>query len=72
MSRKKNAGFLYWGRKDPDAPPPDSRRGALIGLVITALLVIGGVYLVHVLRRAAQLQDCVMSGRRDCAPISMP
>lgn len=68
--RSRSRGFLGWGQNDPNAPPPDSRRGALIGLLITALLVIGGVYLVHVLRNTAQLQDCVMSGRTNCAPLN--
>ena len=48
---------------------PDPRRGALIGLAIVLLLVLGGLVLVHVLRDAARLQDCVMSGRTNCAPI---
>jgi len=69
MARKRNHGFLGWGRGNPGAPPPDPRRGALIGLLITALLVIGGVFLVHVLHKSAQLQDCVMSGRSNCAPV---
>jgi hypothetical protein len=54
----------------PEGPRvPDPRRGAVAGLIITVLLVLGGVLLVHVLRRTADLQDCVMSGRTNCAPI---
>ncbi len=48
---------------------PDPRVPALIGLLVTVLLVLGGVLLIHVLGRAARLQDCVMSGRTNCAPI---
>jgi hypothetical protein len=48
---------------------PDSRRGALIGLLVTAALVILGLILVKVLGDAGRLQDCVMSGRTNCAPI---
>jgi hypothetical protein len=51
---------------------PDPRRGAVVGLVVTLLLVLGGVLLVHVLSRTAKLQDCVMSGRTNCAPIASP
>ena len=51
---------------------PDPRRGALIGLAIVILLVLGGLILVHVLRDAGRLQDCVMSGRTNCAPIEAP
>jgi hypothetical protein len=52
-----------------DSEGPDSRRGALIGLGIVLLLIVGGVVLARVLRGTAQLQDCVMSGRTNCAPI---
>ena len=53
----------------PNQQPPDPRRGALTGLIIIVLLVAGSLYLVHVLRRTSQLQDCVLSGRTNCAPI---
>jgi hypothetical protein len=53
-------------------PVTDPRRAAVAGLVITLLLVLGGVLLVHVLDRTSKLQDCVMSGRTNCAPITSP
>lgn len=63
-------GFLPRRADEPGGPRvPDPRWGALIGLLITLLLVIGGVVLVRVLGRAARIQDCVMSGRTNCAPI---
>jgi hypothetical protein len=62
--------------EEPDVPKPrgsdvvpegaGSRRGALVGLVLVLLLVIGGLLLTHVLRGMAQLQDCALSGRSDC------
>lgn len=58
--------------------PPDehgdeqSRSRALIGLVVVALLVIAAVYLVHALRNESNLEDCLMSGRSNCAPIEVP
>ncbi len=56
--------------QEPHAPrEPDSRRGAVIGLLVTAALVILGLILVKVLGDAGRLQDCVMSGRSNCAPI---
>jgi hypothetical protein len=51
------------------AQEPDSRRGALIGLVVILLLVVGGLVLTHVLHNMSRLQDCVMSGRSNCAPV---
>jgi hypothetical protein len=46
--------------------PPDTRRGALWGLILVLLLVAGGVLLTRVLRGMAQLQDCALSGRSNC------
>lgn len=51
---------------------PDSRRGAVIGLLVALALVILGLILVKVLGDAGRLQDCVMSGRTNCAPIDAP
>jgi hypothetical protein len=62
--------FLPSGADEPGVPR-DSRRAAIVGLIVTLLLVTGGVVLVHVLGRAAKLQDCVMSGRTNCAPIDV-
>ncbi|HTW73521.1 MAG TPA: hypothetical protein VMD56_01220 [Steroidobacteraceae bacterium] len=53
-----------------DEPPPDRRR-AVLTLVFVLLLVVGGLLLVRVLRNMAQIQDCAMSGRTNCAPIDV-
>ncbi|MGA2861527.1 MAG: hypothetical protein WA446_01385 [Steroidobacteraceae bacterium] len=56
--------------QQPQGPQrPDPRRTALIGLVFVLLLILGGLLLIRELRRVSQLQDCVMSGRSNCAPI---
>ena len=49
-----------------------SRRGALIGLLITALIVVAGYWLMTELRSQGKLQDCLMSGRTNCAPLDIP
>ena len=53
-------------------PEPDSRRPAVIGLILVLALVVVGYYLVTALRQNATLEDCLMSGRKNCAPIEMP
>jgi hypothetical protein len=54
----------------PGGPgPPDPRRTAAIGLIVVVLLVIVGLLLIHVLRDMSNVQDCVMQGRTNCAPI---
>jgi hypothetical protein len=58
------------GNKDDGA---DQRRSAaLIGLIIVLALAIGGVWLVRELREKSRLEDCLMSGRTNCAPIETP
>jgi hypothetical protein len=49
----------------PETPP--TRRGALAGLVVVLLLVIGGLLLTRVLRGMSHLQDCALSGRSNCS-----
>jgi hypothetical protein len=44
----------------------NSRRGALVGLVICIVLVLGGLFLYYKLKRMSDLQDCVMQGRTNC------
>jgi hypothetical protein len=63
-----------WSPTEPEEPDgPDgnseaanSRRGALVGLVLILLLVAGGFLLTRVLRGMSQLQDCALSGRSNC------
>lgn len=54
-----------WSPGEPDVP--NTRRGALLGLVLVILLVAGGLLLTHVLRGMSQLQDCALSGRSNCS-----
>ena len=49
-----------------------SNRGAVIALVVLVLLVLGGLWLSRALRADSQIQDCVMSGRTNCAPLAAP
>jgi hypothetical protein len=59
-------------KQEANPRQPDSRRGAVIGLLVIVLLVLGGLLLVHVLQHMSQIQDCAMSGRTNCAPIDSP
>ena len=53
-------------------PEPESRRAALIGLGVILALVVAAYFLVTALQRNAALEDCLMAGRRNCAPIETP
>ncbi len=59
----------------PPKPSPDeqddppSRRGPLIALVVVVALVAGGIWLSQILHDTGKIQDCVMAGRKNCAPV---
>ena len=56
-----------WTPPDPDeSPRANSRRAALIGLVVILLLMAGGLVVTHVLHTEAKFQDCSISGRVNC------
>jgi hypothetical protein len=54
--------------------PEGGRQGGplrtLVGLGLIAVLIVGVLFMIQQLRHAAAIQDCVASGRTDCAPIS--
>jgi hypothetical protein len=55
---------------DPHEPDNGgSRRGAVIGLAVTVLLVVVAYYLMTALREQGRLEDCLMARRTNCAPI---
>jgi hypothetical protein len=51
-----------------DDQGPNPRR-ALIGLLAIVVAIGGVLFIMYRLNQAAQLQDCVASGRTNCAPI---
>jgi len=58
--------------EDDDRETDDRRTAALMGLVIVLALAIAGVVLVRDLGAESKLEDCLMSGRTNCAPIEVP
>lgn len=50
----------------------ERRTAALIGFVVILVLAIAGVVLVRELAKKARLEDCLMAGRHNCAPIETP
>ncbi len=44
----------------------------LLTLLVAAMLIAGGVWLSTKLIENRNLQDCFLSGRRNCAPIAVP
>jgi hypothetical protein len=50
----------------------ERRTGALLGLIVILSLAIVGVVLVRQLVAESKLEDCLMQGRTNCAPIELP
>ena len=48
------------------------QRGALIAAGAVVVLMIVGLLLAHSLSASSRLQDCLMTGRTNCAPIQSP
>jgi hypothetical protein len=57
--------------ENDDRETDDRRTAALMGLVIVLSLAIAGVVLVRDLGAESKLEDCLMSGRTNCAPIEV-
>jgi flagellar basal body-associated protein FliL len=57
---------------EDEAEAAQRRSNALIGLIIILVLAIAGVVLVQALGSKSRLEDCLMSGRKNCAPIETP
>ena len=55
-----------------DQPPEPNPRRALVALVAVAALIVAVLFIMHRLHQAAEIQDCVTSGRTNCAPIEAP
>ena len=52
-----------------EEPPPPSRVRALVAIALLLLLVVGGYFLARHLAAVTRTEDCLMAGRRNCAPI---
>ncbi len=43
---------------------------AVVGLGLIVVLILGVLFVMQQLRHASAIQDCVSSGRTNCAPIT--
>ncbi|WP_275198570.1 hypothetical protein [Bradyrhizobium sp. CSA207] len=65
---KPAPGEMPRSRPKPQAKPQssDNRRGAIAGLIIVIVILGVGWWLTRDLTAASKMQDCLMSGRRNC------
>ena len=52
----------------PDEDPQSAPHRALVGLLLIILLVVGVLFVMFRLHASSQMQDCLASGRTNCAP----
>jgi hypothetical protein len=60
---------------EQDEPEDDYRHRIMVnvlGLLAAILLVVAGVWLAVKIADNSKIQDCVLSGRKNCAPIGAP
>ncbi|HEY0421354.1 MAG TPA: hypothetical protein VGC80_17695 [Acetobacteraceae bacterium] len=50
--------------------PPPSRTGALVAIAFILALVAGGYLLTRHLATISKTEDCLLAGRRNCAPVT--
>jgi hypothetical protein len=55
--------------KAPMNEPPPSRKAAIGALVLIIVLVLGGVWIQRAIRANSLIEDCMLQGRKNCAPI---
>jgi hypothetical protein len=53
----------------PDNKEGGSQRGSLVALGVVVVLFAVGWFLARELYATGKLEDCLMSGRTNCAPI---
>jgi hypothetical protein len=58
--------YHHWLDENSNDKAAQRQTGGLVGIVVVLLLLVGGLFLVQQLHAASTLQDCLMSGRRNC------
>jgi hypothetical protein len=53
-----------------DDEPKGGPLRAIVGLGLILVLILAVLFVMEQLRHASAIQDCVASGRTNCAPIS--
>ncbi len=56
----------HWQSDDAEYEAEKRQTGGLIGMVVILLLLIVGLFLVQQLHTSGAIEDCLMSGRRNC------
>jgi hypothetical protein len=56
----------HWADDEAERKAAERQTASLASIVIVLFLLAGGLFLVQHLRVVAAIEDCLMSGRRNC------
>jgi hypothetical protein len=59
------------GGEDQADERPARGRAQVVVIILTVVLVVAGIWLAHVLADMRKVQDCLLSGRSNCAPLDV-
>jgi len=57
---------------DDEEEQSPSRRATIVAIIVIAAAVLAVILIVQRIHQMSAIQDCVMSGRSNCAPIATP
>jgi hypothetical protein len=60
------------GQPDDNGEPTLSPLAILVIMIAIALACVGGYFLLMKLIDVSRQEDCLLAGRRNCAPIEVP
>ena len=72
MATESNEGERKARSPSPRKPARGPNPFGLVPLIILLVLVVGGLFVVFELRDISRMQDCIWSGRKNCAPVDDP
>lgn len=55
-----------WQNEADDDREEDRQTASLAAVAVTLLLLVVGLFLVHELTMKSKVEDCLLSGRRNC------
>jgi hypothetical protein len=62
-----------WNEPIDDETQADRQTASLAGLVVALALIVAGLFLVQRLHTESVIEDCLLSGRTNCAQlVSLP
>jgi hypothetical protein len=69
LSTARTGDVVIWRLVLSEGDDPGRVRQLVAAVVVIMVLIAAGLWLAGALRSTGQIQDCVASGRTNCAPV---